>query len=90
MPVPNLLTEETYMAKIKILVYGDGRDLNGDSGIVGIVSGREHEQNGFFFARLVESGGRQQWVGQRFFSEEADALRYWRRHTQSRGITARA
>ena len=78
------------MAKIKIVVFGNGQDINGETGIVGIVSGHEHEQKGFFFARMIENAGRQHWLGQRFFTEEADALRYWRRHSQERGTSARA
>ena len=78
------------MAKIKILVYGPGRDMNGEVGIIGIISGREHEQNGFFFARMIEVEGRQRWLGQRFFAEETDALRYWRRQLQAISSGARA
>ena len=78
------------MAKIRILVYGPGQDMNGETGIIGIISGREQEQNGFFFARMIEVEGRQRWLGQRFFSDEADALRYWRRRLQSLTTGARA
>lgn len=70
------------MAKIKILVYGDGQDLNGEDAMVGIISGQEENKNGFFFARMVETEGRQRWQGQKFFGEEAEALRYWRRQCQ--------
>jgi hypothetical protein len=85
-----LSDKESEVAKIRIIVYDNGQDINGETGIVGIISGNEHEKNGFFFARMVENGGRQHWLGQRFFSDEADALRYWRRHLQSRGSSARA
>jgi hypothetical protein len=72
------------MAKIKIVVYGSGKDLNGEIGIVGIVTGREQDRTGYFFARMVESEGRQRWVGQRFFVEESEALRYWKRQLERR------
>ena len=57
---------------------------------MGIISGHEQEKKGFFFAKMIEIEGRQRWFGQRFFSEESDALRYWRRHLQARGNSARA
>lgn len=72
------------MAKIRIVAFGTGQDLNGEQGLVGVITGRNNEEQGFFFARMVEAEGRQRWLGQRFFAEEADALRYWRRRLQAR------
>ncbi|MEW6735700.1 MAG: hypothetical protein AB1489_30695 [Acidobacteriota bacterium] len=67
------------MAKIRILVFERGQDINGELAMVGIISGLQQQPASFFFARMEEVEGRQHWLRQRSFNDESEALRYWRR-----------
>lgn len=73
------------LAKITILVFGEGQDLQGETAIVGVVTSSEDGKKGYSFAKMVKTGNRQLWQTQMFYPSVQEAMECWKRQTRLKG-----